>query len=166
MRAKALSRLAFSRVLVVASIAGALALTTLSLAQQPKGQPPKPKPTAQPAPKAPPAGAAKKPAARPDAGAAPMVPDSERDAGAPLAARPEAPSALAGGSPTDAGVEIRMADGGARVFRFGEMEIEGRLKSPQLVYFLRRVRAEFAAGDLGHRSFSRELSDTRSDPSF
>jgi hypothetical protein len=52
------------------------------------------------------------------------------------------------------------------VFRFGEIEIEGRLKSPQLVYFLRRVRAEFAAGDLGHRTFMRELSDTRTDPSF
>jgi hypothetical protein len=34
------------------------------------------------------------------------------------------------------------------------------------VYFLRRVRAEFAAGDLGHRTFMRELSDTRHDPSF
>jgi hypothetical protein len=63
-------------------------------------------------------------------------------------------------------VEQRTMDGGAKVFRFGEIEIEGRLKSPQLVYFLRRVRAEFAAGDLGHRTFMRELSDTRQDPSF
>lgn len=57
-------------------------------------------------------------------------------------------------------------DGGTRVFRFGEIDIEGRLRTPQLVYFLRRVRAEFAAGDLGHRSFMRELSDTRHDPNF
>jgi hypothetical protein len=63
-------------------------------------------------------------------------------------------------------VESKTLDGGAKVFRFGEVEIEGRLQSPQLVYFLRRVRAEFAAGDLGHRSFMRELSDTRRDPSF
>jgi hypothetical protein len=69
--------------------------------------------------------------------------------------------------PVDAGiVEQKTLDGGARVFRFGELEIEGRLKSPQLVYFLRRVRAEFAAGDLGHRSFLRELSETKKDPSF
>jgi hypothetical protein len=69
--------------------------------------------------------------------------------------------------PVDAGiVEARTLDGGTRVFRFGEIEIEGRLRNPQLVYFLRRVRAEFAAGDLGHRSFMRELSDTRHDPSF
>ncbi len=58
------------------------------------------------------------------------------------------------------------ADGGAKVFRFGELEIEGRLKSPQLVYFLRRVRAEFSAGDLGHRSFFPELSQTKDDPNF
>jgi hypothetical protein len=85
--------------------------------------------------------------AKPDAGAAVVA-----DAGAPIA---------------DAGVvEQKTLDGGARVFRFGELEIEGRLRSPQLVYFLRRVRAEFAAGDLGHRSFMRELSETRKDPSF
>ena len=67
----------------------------------------------------------------------------------------------------DSGVlESKTLDGGTRVFRFGEVEIEGRLRNPQLVYFLRRVRAEFAAGDLGHRSFMRELSDTRHDPSF
>jgi len=46
------------------------------------------------------------------------------------------------------------------------MEIEGRLRNPQLVYFLRRVRAEFAAGDLGHRSFMQELSETKKEPSF
>jgi hypothetical protein len=63
-------------------------------------------------------------------------------------------------------LEQKTLDGGAKVFRFGEVEIEGRLKSPQLVYFLRRVRAEFAADDLGHRTFMKELSDTRTDPSF
>jgi hypothetical protein len=69
--------------------------------------------------------------------------------------------------PVDGGaIEAKTLDGGTRVFRFGEVEIEGRLRNPQLVYFLRRVRAEFAAGELGHRSFMRELSDTRHDPSF
>jgi hypothetical protein len=68
---------------------------------------------------------------------------------------------------SDAGVvESRTLDGGMRVFRFSELDIEGRLKSPQLVYFLRRVRAEFAAGDLGHRSFLREMSETRKESSF
>ncbi len=67
----------------------------------------------------------------------------------------------------DSGVlEAKTLDGGTRVFRFGEMEVEGRLRSPQIVYFLRRVRAEFAAGDLGHRSFMGELSETRKTNAF
>lgn len=70
-------------------------------------------------------------------------------------------------APNDAGVvEARTLEGGVHVFKFSELDIEGRLKSPQLVYFLRRVRAEFAAGDLGHRSFLREMSETRMEPSF
>jgi hypothetical protein len=71
------------------------------------------------------------------------------------------------GAANDAGVvEAKTLDGGTRVFKFSEIDIEGRLKSPQLVYFLRRVRAEFAAGDLGHRSFLREMSETRREPTF
>ncbi len=92
-------------------------------------------------------------------------------ASAPLTAKPESVSRRGGGEDAAPGsqgavVEQKTLDGGARVFRFGEIEIEGRLKSPQLVYFLRRVRAEFAAGDLGHRTFMRELSDTRREPAF
>jgi hypothetical protein len=55
---------------------------------------------------------------------------------------------------------------GVKTYKFGAVEVEGRLRSPQLIYFLRRVRAEFAAGDLGHRSFLRELSETQRLPSF
>jgi len=68
----------------------------------------------------------------------------------------------------DAGavIESRTLDGGTHVFKFSELDIEGRLKSPQLVYFLRRVRAEFSAGELGHRSFMREMSETRKEGSF
>lgn len=50
---------------------------------------------------------------------------------------------------------------GVKTYKFGPVDVEGRLKSPQIVYFLRRVRAEFAAGLLGHRSFLGELRDTR-----
>jgi hypothetical protein len=55
----------------------------------------------------------------------------------------------------------KKGDAGMKVYKFGPQEVQGRMKSPQIMYFLRRVRAEFAAGDLGHRSFMRELSDTR-----
>jgi hypothetical protein len=78
---------------------------------------------------------------------------------------PSAPTRPAG--PNDAGaVEARTLEGGVHVFKFTELDIEGRLRSPQLVYFLRRVRAEFAAGDLGHRSFLREMSETRMESTF
>jgi hypothetical protein len=94
-----------------------------------------------------------------------------RDAGLPdAAATPKAEARVtasdAGPSKKDEAVETKTLDGGGKIYRFGELEIETRLKSPQLVYFLRRVRAEFAAGDLGHRSFQGELSETRNQPGF
>ena len=122
------------------------------------------KPNATPTPLATPP---KKPPVKPGPGGAkPLTPDSD-DAGA-LAGRDERPPTVA---TKDAGagggvVESKTLDGGTRVFRFGEVEVEGRLKSPQIVYFLRRVRAEFAAGDLGHRSFVPELKETRNEPGF
>jgi len=57
--------------------------------------------------------------------------------------------------------ETEKKDSGEKTYEFGEVEVEGRLKAPQILYFLRRVRAEFRAGLLGHRSFLPELSDTR-----
>ncbi len=55
---------------------------------------------------------------------------------------------------------------GVKTYKFKAVEVEGRLKSPQIIYFLRRVRAEFDAGLLGHRSFMPELSDSRRSPSL
>jgi hypothetical protein len=66
---------------------------------------------------------------------------------------------------SDGGVTV-VEKGATKQFQFSETDVEGRLKVPQLVYFLRRVRAEFAAGDLGHRSFMPELSATQRDPDF
>ncbi len=89
------------------------------------------------------------------------------DGGVSVAPTGGAAMAPVAGGPNDAGVvEAKTLDGGTRVFKFTELDIEGRLKSPQLVYFLRRVRAEFAAGELGHRSFLREMSETRRESTF
>jgi hypothetical protein len=126
----------------------AFAQSTKAGAAPPKGHAP-----ARPAPpkKAPPAA---------DAGTTAPSP-------APLAAG--APSAALPSAPADAGVgivEAKTLDGGTRVYKFSELDIEGRLKSPQLVYFLRRVRAEFAAGDLGHRPFMGEMSESRKESIF
>lgn len=62
--------------------------------------------------------------------------------------------------------ESEEKDTGEKTYKFGEVEVEGRLKAPQILYFLRRVRAEFRAGLLGHRSFMPELSDTRRSPAL
>lgn len=101
---------------------------------------------------------AKKPATKADDG------DAEARLAARETAEPVAVSRDAGKG--GAVVDQKTLDGGGRVFRFGEVEVEGRLKSPQIVYFLRRVRAEFAASDLGHRSFMRELAETKNEPAF
>jgi hypothetical protein len=104
--------------------------------------------------------------------------DAEKDK-APEAPEPEEPTAAedaknatkeegvkAAGtsSKQDAGVKVKedKADKeGVKTYKFETVEVEGRLKSPQVIYFLRRVRAEFEAGALGHRSFLGELSDSR-----
>ena len=74
----------------------------------------------------------------------------------------------AGPNPSSAAAvkETKETKEGVKTYKFGTIEVEGRLKSPQIIYFLRRVRAEFDAGLLGHRSFMRELSDTRNNPSL
>jgi hypothetical protein len=63
-------------------------------------------------------------------------------------------------------VEESAKEKGVKTYQFSAIEVEGRLKSPQIIYFLRRVRAEFDAGALGHRSFMPELSDSRRSPSL
>jgi pyruvate/2-oxoglutarate dehydrogenase complex dihydrolipoamide acyltransferase (E2) component len=68
--------------------------------------------------------------------------------------------------PTGKVVAVDETDEGVKTYQFGTIEVEGRLKAPQIIYFLRRVRAEFEAGLLGHRSFMLELSDTRRHPSL
>jgi cobalamin biosynthesis Mg chelatase CobN len=68
--------------------------------------------------------------------------------------------------PEATNVNVKVDKGGVKTYEFGAVEVEGRLKSPQVIYFLRRVRAEFDAGALGHRSFLGELSDSRRSAAF
>jgi hypothetical protein len=133
-------------------ILGAVVLATASgAAQTVKGRPKAPAPKTAPA-KAPPAAVT---SAEPVSSAAP-----------PMIGRAEAKTVAQASAYTgDGGVTV-VEKGATKQFQFTETDVEGRLKVPQLVYFLRRVRAEFAAGDLGHRSFMRELSETQRDPDF
>jgi hypothetical protein len=86
------------------------------------------------------------------------------------AAAPEAPVAAAAAGPAAkpgaAVVKTEELRDGEKTYTFGAQEVEGRLKSPQILYFLRRVRAEFDPAPLGHRSFLLELSDTRRHRAF
>jgi hypothetical protein len=45
-----------------------------------------------------------------------------------------------------------------KTVEFTGLDIEGQLKTPQMLYFLNRLRAEFARPELPHRSFMPELS--------
>jgi hypothetical protein len=121
-------------------------------------------------PKAP-SRATHKPAAKPAAPAA----SEAAAAHLPAAQVPEAHSPPSGANeakvtpanPALAGVvKTEEAEKGVKTYTFGAEEVEGRMKSPQILYFLRRVRAEFDAEPLGHRSFLLELSDTRRHPAL
>jgi hypothetical protein len=111
--------------------------------------------------------------AKPSAEAAPERDDKKDE---PASAEPEPAVKAAGTSAAKAAskepqtkvtaVEESEKDKGVKTYKFSAVEVEGRLKSPQIAYFLRRVRAEFEAGDLGHRSFMPELSDSRRSPSL
>ena len=81
-----------------------------------------------------------------------------QDRGATGRAPAEAPAS--GGSEAEAAADGQeRSEGGekVKVFRFSGFDISGRLKSPQLLYFLNRLRAEFDRPHLPHRSFLPEL---------
>ena len=60
---------------------------------------------------------------------------------------------------------VKEGDSSVKVMRFSGLDVEGRLKSPQLLYFVNRVRAEFERPKLPHRSFMPELDrSTQRDP--
>ncbi len=88
------------------------------------------------------------------------------DKGEPTGVKAAGTNATKAAATTATPVAVKENKEGMKTYKFGTIEVESRLKSPQIIYFLRRVRAEFDAGLLGHRSFMRELSDTRNNPSF
>jgi hypothetical protein len=60
---------------------------------------------------------------------------------------------------------VKEGDTSVKMMEFSGLDIEGRLKSPQLLYFVNRVRAEFDRPRLPHRSFMPELeSSTKKEP--
>jgi hypothetical protein len=103
------------------------------------------------------------------AATAPSAPAPSQGAPAPSQGAPERPATGDRKAETKSNVNVVGTEEnkeGVKTYKFGAVEVEGRLRSPQLTYFLRRVRAEFSAGDLGHRSFMRELAETTRHPAF
>jgi hypothetical protein len=90
------------------------------------------------------------------------------DAIAPDAAKPASKADHAATALSDGGVregERKEGDASVKTFDFGSTEITGKARWPAVTYFTRRLRAEFDAQKLPHRSFFPELSATKGEGS-
>lgn len=99
---------------------------------------------------------AKKTRAKKQAKAAPQPP-------APKAAEASEPSASSALAATDDAEVKKEGDTEVKVLEFSGLDIEGQLKTPQMLYFLNRLRAEFDRPRLPHRSFLPELERSTKD---
>lgn len=90
--------------------------------------------------------------------------DRAREEHASGSAEPDAPAT---GDDVDA-QSREVSEGGEKVkaIRFSGLDVAGRLKSPQLLYFLNRLRAEFDRPRLPHRSFLPEMERSTHSKSF
>ena len=62
--------------------------------------------------------------------------------------------------------EVEEGGSKVKVMEFSGLDVSGRLKSPQILYFLNRMRAEFDRPRLDHRSFMPELVGSAKEKSF
>jgi hypothetical protein len=67
------------------------------------------------------------------------------------------PSATVASGAEEPGEVRTEGDTQVKVMEFSGLDIEGQLKTPQMLYFLNRLRAEFGHPRLPHRSFMPEL---------
>jgi hypothetical protein len=78
-----------------------------------------------------------------------------------------APSEDAAALAADADERVRKEAGEEiKTVEFGGLDIEGQLKTPQMLYFLNRLRAEFSRPELPHRSFIPELQRGTKESAF
>ena len=92
--------------------------------------------------------------------AATSAPVAEREAKAdrPRAAKTDDDGALPTPGKTADGKTIR-----TKTYTFGAMDVEGKLKTPQLLYFLNRVKLELDMSAPDKRSFMKELVKSADD---
>jgi hypothetical protein len=85
----------------------------------------------------------------------------------PTPAPPEKRPETAAGDESDAPAAAPGAKTAkTKVYTFGAMDVEGKLKTPQLLYFLNRIKLELEMSAPDHRSFMKELERTADDPSL
>ena len=102
--------------------------------------------------------ATKRAPARP-APAAPAESDSTGEtATASVEGTPAADAPATGVAP---GTKIK-----TKTYTFGAMDVEGKLKTPQLLYFLNRVKLELDMSAPDKRSFMKELAQSADDKSL
>jgi hypothetical protein len=103
-------------------------------------------------------------ARRPARAHAGPAPESAREA---TGAGTTEKSASAGEVGSPAGEVAVPAPGGktmkTKVYNFGAMDVEGKLKTPQLLYFLNRVKLELDMSAPDQRSFMKELEKSADD---
>jgi len=75
-------------------------------------------------------------------------------------------SSSGGSSDDSGGGKTTSADGKtykSKTYNFGAMDVEGKLKTPQLLYFLNRVKLELDMSAPDTRSFMKELEKSADD---
>lgn len=111
---------------------------------------------------------AHKPAAKPatarKAAAAKPAGATEARVGGGSDSKPSAPAPVADAEARD---DVKKEGGSeVKMLEFTGLDIEGQLKTPQMLYFLNRLRAEFGRPRLPHRSFMPELQRGTQEKTF
>jgi hypothetical protein len=81
----------------------------------------------------------------------------------PPAADPDRPAATTTAAADTSAASSGTRAGKPRVYTFGGLDLEGKLRTPQLLYFRGRMRQELDASSLQRRSFLKELEKTADD---
>lgn len=94
----------------------------------------------------------------------------ERSVAPPAPVADSEGSSQGGGDSDDAKPAAEAKTGGKNVktktYTFGAMDVEGKLKTPQLLYFLNRVKLELDMSAPDKRSFMKELGQSADDKSL
>jgi hypothetical protein len=64
-------------------------------------------------------------------------------------------------SPASFAEDKKKQAGSVRVYRFDNLDIEGRLKTPHLMYFLKRIKNKFRSFRLPRQNFKQKVIDSK-----